>query len=56
MCTDDLLSNLRCADCRQIQFERFYRFAAKAALVALSGVFSWMLARTSDGEAHHSKW
>jgi hypothetical protein len=47
MCTDDLLSNLRCAECRQINFEPFYRLIAKAALVAVSGIFGWLLARNS---------
>jgi hypothetical protein len=47
MCTDDLLNNLRCAECRQIQFERFYRVAARAALVALSGIFGWLLGHDS---------
>lgn len=48
MCTDELLSNLRCAECRQIKFERFYHLATKAAMFALSGIFGWMLARNSD--------
>jgi hypothetical protein len=33
MCTDGLLSELRCAECRQIEFERFCSVALKAGLI-----------------------
>ena len=47
MCTDYLLNTLRCAECRQIKLERFHRLIVKAALVAVSGIFGWLLARNS---------
>ena len=46
MCTDHLLSKLRCAECRQIKIERFYRLAAEATLVAVFAIFGWLLAVT----------
>lgn len=48
MCTDGLLSDLRCADCRQIRFERFCAVAVRAGLVALGGMIGWFLARHQE--------
>ena len=45
MCTDGVLSKLRCAECRQIEFERFYDVAAKLSLIALGGVLAWYFLR-----------
>jgi hypothetical protein len=41
MCTDGLLSKLRCAECRQIKFAQFRAAAATASLIALGGFFVW---------------
>jgi hypothetical protein len=48
MCTDDLLSNLRCAECRQIEFDRFFEVLFQASLVALGSLFAWLLVRHSE--------
>jgi len=48
MCTDDLLSNLRCAECRQIKFEHFFDITIKATLFALGAVFAWMMIRRTE--------
>lgn len=45
MCTDDLLSNLRCAECRQFKFEEFFDFGVKVALFTVSGACAWLLFR-----------
>ena len=37
MCTDGLLSKLRCAECRQIEFERFSNVVFKAGLILSVG-------------------
>ena len=37
MCTDELLSQLRCAECRQIKFEAFCDVAIKAGLILSVG-------------------
>ena len=37
MCTDGLLSQLRCAECRQIKFEAFCDLAIKAGLILSVG-------------------
>ena len=37
MCTDGLLSQLRCAECRQIKFETFCNVALKAGLILSVG-------------------
>ncbi len=39
MCTDGLLSKLRCAECRQIEFERFSNIVFKAGLILSVGYF-----------------
>ncbi len=41
MCTDGLLSKVRCAECRQIKLAQLREFAAKASLLALGGFFVW---------------
>ena len=43
MCTDGVLSQLRCAECRQIKSDQFRDLAAKASLIALGGFFVWYL-------------
>jgi 3'-phosphoadenosine 5'-phosphosulfate (PAPS) 3'-phosphatase len=43
MCTDRLLSKLRCAECRQIKVAQFSDVAAKASLIALGSFFIWYL-------------
>ena len=37
MCTDGLLSRLRCAECRQIKFEAFCDVVIKAGLILSIG-------------------
>ena len=37
MCTDELLSQLRCAECSQIEFEHFCSLALKAGLLLSVG-------------------
>jgi hypothetical protein len=46
--TDDLLSKLRCTECRLIRFDHFFDASIKAALVTLSGVFVWVLVLRVD--------
>jgi hypothetical protein len=41
MCTDGVLSKLRCAECRQIKFAQLREIAEKASLIALGGFFAW---------------
>jgi hypothetical protein len=49
MCTEGLLSKLRCADCRQIEFERFRAVALKAGLIVTIGCLAVnLLVRSSD--------
>ena len=49
MCTDGPLSQLRCAECRQIKFERFCSVALKAGLVLSVGLLAIRLfTRRSD--------
>ena len=43
MCTDGLLSKLRCAECRQIKVDQFRDVAVKASLLALGGFFLWSI-------------
>jgi len=52
MCTDGLLSKLRCAECRQIEFERFSNVVFKAGLILSVGylVLNLLTAR-SDAPA-----
>ena len=45
MWADDLLNNLRCAECRQIKFEQFYDVGLRVALLAFGGVCVWLLLR-----------
>ncbi len=40
MCTDGPLSQLRCAECRQIEFERFCSVALKAGLILSVGLLA----------------
>jgi hypothetical protein len=54
MCTEGLLSKLRCAECRQIRFEQFRDATLKAGVITLSGVFVWFLVSRSD-EAHGAR-
>ncbi len=53
MTTDGLLSQLRCAECRQIQCESFCGLATKAALMVVSGIFGWLMARSLYSDPHH---
>jgi hypothetical protein len=48
MCTDDLLSNLRCAECRQIEFDRIFEVLLPTSLVALGSLLAWLLVRHSE--------
>jgi len=48
MCTDELLSNLRCAECRQIEFDRFFEVVLRTSLIAIGSLFAWLLARHSE--------
>jgi len=41
MCTDGVLSKLRCAECRQIKFAQLREITEKASLIALAGFFAW---------------
>lgn len=56
MCTTELLSKLRCAECHQIRRNELYDFAHGAFLVGLGGVTAWLLIRlwsvTTSREAH----
>ena len=45
MCTDELLTRLRCADCRQGKFEPYYDLAFMMLLIAITEAFTWMLTR-----------
>src|ERR1700726_4478599 len=48
MCTEGLLSNLRCAECRQIEFDRFFEVLLRTSLIAIASLFAWLLARHSE--------
>jgi hypothetical protein len=48
MCTDELLSNLRCAECRQIEFDRLFEVVLRTSLIAIGNLFAWLLARHSE--------
>ena len=48
MCTDSLLTKLRCAECRQIKFEQISKAVFHASLVVLGGIFGWLLTRGSE--------
>lgn len=43
MCTEGVLSKLRCAECRQIKSDQFREVAAKSSLIALGSFFLWYL-------------
>lgn len=43
MCTDDLLSKLRCAECRQVEFDRIFELCVRTSLLALGVTFVWLL-------------
>jgi hypothetical protein len=51
MCTDELLTRLRCADCRHAQFaqfaqfEQFYDVSFVTLLIAVTEALTWMLWR-----------
>jgi hypothetical protein len=47
MCTDGVLSKLRCAECRQIKSARFRDVAAKVSVIALGSLFVWYFFRRS---------
>jgi hypothetical protein len=59
MCTTELLSKLRCAECHQIRGNELYDFAYEAFLVGLGGVTAWLLMRlwcvTTSREAHERR-
>lgn len=56
MCTDGLLSELRCAECRQIEFEHFCSVAFKAGLLLSVGFLAFrMLTRNAEPAAPHVK-
>jgi hypothetical protein len=48
MCTDDLLNKLRCAECRQIQFDRLSEIVLRASLLVVGSLFGWLLVRRSE--------
>lgn len=48
MCTDDLLSKLRCAECRQFEFDRLFEVALRASPLALGGLFAWLLVHRAE--------
>ena len=49
MCADELLSKLRCAECRQIEFERSCDVVLKAGLMLSVGcLFVNLLTRRDD--------
>ena len=48
MGTDYLLAKLRCAECRQIGFERFLVVMVNVSLIVLGGVLGWLLTRRSE--------
>jgi hypothetical protein len=48
MCTDELLSNLRCAECRQIELDRLFELLLRTTLFALGSLFTWLLVRHSE--------
>jgi hypothetical protein len=50
MCTDGLLSKLRCAECRQMKSDQFRDVAAKASLIALGGFFVWYFLLRTERE------
>ena len=50
MCTDGLLNNLRCAECRQIKSDQFRDVAAKASLIVLGGFLAWYIFRLAERE------
>ena len=53
MCTDGPLNQLRCAECRQIKFERLCSVALKAGLVLSFGLLAMRLfARRTDPAPH----
>ena len=55
MCTDGLLSELRCAECRQIEFDHFCSMALKAGLLFSLGFLAIkMLIRNAEPAAQHS--
>jgi hypothetical protein len=45
MCTDDLLNNLRCAECRQIKFDQFIYVGIKVAIFTVGSMCAWFLLR-----------
>jgi hypothetical protein len=50
MCTDGLLSKVRCAECRQIKFAQFREIAEKASLIVLGGFLAWYIFRLAERE------
>jgi len=50
MCTDGLLSKVRCAECRQIKFAQFREIVEKASLIALGGFLAWSIFRLAARE------
>jgi hypothetical protein len=60
MCTDSLLNELRCADCRHIQSEKTRAFVGKLSLVLFGGLLGYLLARSrravlaSENDAGHT--
>jgi hypothetical protein len=45
MCTEGLLSKLRCAECCHIKFQHFFDWTFRVSLVALGAISGWLLAR-----------
>ena len=48
MGTDELLSKLRCAECRHIQFAQLFDVALHASLIAIGSLFTWLFVRRSQ--------
>jgi hypothetical protein len=55
MCTEGLLSKLRCAECRQIRLDQFCDATLKVALIILSSVLVWFFVSSSKREAVRSR-
>jgi hypothetical protein len=49
MCTDGLLSKLRCAECQEIKFEQLWNAVVKGALFATAGYLLFSLLRRNAG-------
>ena len=47
MPTGSLLNKLRCADCRQVQFEQSFDLVLKVSLIAVGAALGWLFAQRS---------